>query len=60
MKDNYFWEENKTSLMIINKGVYNIQVVIFTNNINSGTALAVNGENLITMVMSKIIVSVEK
>ena len=48
MKDNYYWEENKTSLMIINKGVYNIQIVIFTNNINSEITLVVNGENLIT------------
>ena len=48
MKDNYFWEENKTALMIINKGVYNIQVVIFTQDINSEITLVVNGENLIT------------
>ena len=33
MRDNYLWEEDRTSLMIINKGVYNIIIVIFTNRI---------------------------
>ena len=28
MRDNFLWEEDRTSLMILNKGVYNIKIVI--------------------------------
>jgi hypothetical protein len=48
MRDNYLWEEDRTSLMIINKGVYNIIIVIFTNDIDIKVTLVVNGENLVT------------
>ena len=48
MRDNYLWEEDRTSLMIINKGVYNIKVVIFTNDKDVKITLVVNGENLVT------------
>ena len=48
MRDNYLWEEERTSLMIINKGVYNIKIVIFTNDKDVKITLVVNGENLIT------------
>ena len=47
MRDNYLWEEDRTSLMIINKGVYNVKIVIFTNDPEIKVALVVNGENLI-------------
>ena len=48
MRDNFLWEEDRTSLMIINKGVYNIKIVVFTNEINVSVTLVVNGENLVT------------
>ena len=48
MRDNYLWEEDRTSLMIINKGVYNVKIVIFTNDIDIKVTLVVNGENMIT------------
>ena len=48
MRDNYLWEEDRTSLMIINKGVYNIKVVIFTNNNDIKITLVVNGENMVS------------
>ena len=48
MRDNYLWEEERTSLMIINKGVYNVKIVIFTNDKDVKITLVVNGENLIT------------
>ena len=53
MRDNYLWEEDRTSLMIINKGVYNIKVVIFTNEPNVKITLVVNGENLVSKVPEK-------
>ena len=46
MRDNFLWEEDRTSLMIINKGVYNIKVVIFTDELNISITLVINGENL--------------
>ena len=48
MRDNYLWEEDRTSLMIINKGVYNIKIVIFSNDLDINITLVVNGENLVT------------
>ena len=48
MRDNYLWEEDRTSLMIINKGVYNVKIVIFTNDKDAKITLVVNGENIIT------------
>ena len=48
MRDNYLWEEDRTSLMIINKGVYNVKVVIFTNDIDIKITLVINGENMVT------------
>jgi len=48
MRDNYLWEEDRTSLMIINKGVYNVKIVIFTNDKDVKVTLVVNGENLVT------------
>ena len=48
MRDNFLWEEDRTSLMIINKGVYNIKIVVFTNELNVSVTLVVNGENLVT------------
>ena len=48
MRDNYLWEEDRTSLMIINKGVYNVKVVIFTNDIYIKITLVINGENMVT------------
>ena len=48
MRDNFLWEEDRTSLMIINKGVYNIKIVVFTNELNVSITLVVNGENLVT------------
>jgi hypothetical protein len=53
MRDNYLWEEDRTSLMIINKGVYNIKVVIFTNEPDVKVTLVVNGENLVSKVAEK-------
>ena len=47
MRDNFLWEEDRTSLMIVNKGVYNIKIVIFTNELNINITLVVNGENII-------------
>ena len=47
MRDNFLWEEDRTSLMIINKGVYNIKIVIFTNEENIDITLVINGENLV-------------
>ena len=47
MRDNLLWEEDRTSLMIINKGVYNIKVVIFTDELNISITLVINGENLV-------------
>ena len=48
MRDNFLWEEDRTSLMIINKGVYNIKIVVFTNELNVSVTLVINGENLVT------------
>ena len=48
MRDNYLWEEDRTSLMIINKGVYNIKVIIFTNDLDIKITLVVNGENMVS------------
>ena len=48
MRDNYLWEEDRTSLMIVNKGVYNIKIVIFTDDPDVKITLVVNGENLVT------------
>ena len=48
MRDNFLWEEDRTSLMIINKGVYNIKIVVFTNELNVSITLVINGENLVT------------
>ena len=48
MRDNYLWEEDRTSLMIVNKGVYNIKVVIFTKDTDIKVTLLVNGENVVT------------
>lgn len=53
MRDNYLWEEDRTSLMIINKGVYNIKIVIFTNDVDIKITLVVNGENLVTKGVEK-------
>ena len=53
MRDNYLWEEDRTSLMIINKGVYSIKVVIFTNEPDVKVTLVVNGENLVSKVVEK-------
>ena len=47
MRDNFLWEEDRTSLMIINKGVYNIKIVVFTNELNVSITLVVSGENLV-------------
>ena len=47
MRDNFLWEEDRTSLMIVNKGVYNIKIVVFTNELNINITLVVNGENII-------------
>lgn len=47
MRDNYLWEEDRTSLMIVNKGVYEIKIVIFTDDIDAKITLVVNGENII-------------
>jgi len=47
MRDNFLWEEDRTSLMIINKGVYNIKIVVFTNELNINIILVINGENII-------------
>ena len=46
MRDNFLWEEDRTSLMIINKGVYNIKVVIFTDELDTKITLVINGENI--------------
>ena len=48
MRDNYLWEEDRTSLMIINKGVYNVKVIIFTNDLDIKITLVVNGENMVS------------
>ena len=48
MRDNFLWEEDRTSLMILNKGVYNIKIVIFTNDLDTNITLVINGENLIS------------
>ena len=48
MRDNYLWEEDRASLMIINKGVYNVKIVIFTNDKDVKITLVVNGENIVT------------
>ena len=47
MRDNFLWEEDRTSLMIINKGVYNIKVIIFTSEEDTNATLVINGENLV-------------
>ena len=47
MRDNFLWEEDRTSLMIINKGVYNIKVIIFTSEEDANVTLVINGENLV-------------
>ena len=47
MRDNYLWEEDRTSLMIVNKGVYEIKIVIFTDDTDAKITLVVNGENII-------------
>ena len=48
MRGNFLWEEDRTSLMIVNKGVYNIKIVIFTNELDTNITLVINGENLIS------------
>ena len=48
MRDNFLWEEDRTSLMIINKGVYNIKVIIFTSEEDANVILVINGENLVS------------
>ena len=48
MRDNFLWEEDRTSLMIVNKGVYNIKIVIFSNEIDTNVTLVINGENLVS------------
>ena len=48
MRDNYLWEEDRTSLMIINKGVYNIKIIFFAYEQDINVTLVINGENLIT------------
>ena len=48
MRDNYLWEEDRTSLMILNKGVYNIKIVIFTSDTDIKVTLVVNGENVVS------------
>ena len=48
MRDNFLWEEDRTSLMIVNKGVYNIKIVIFTYELNINITLVINGENIIS------------
>ena len=48
MRDNFIWEEDRTSLMIVNKGVYNIKIVVFTNELNINITLVINGENIIS------------
>ena len=47
MRDNYLWEEDRTSLLIVKGGVYNVKIVIFTNNNDIKIILVVNGENTI-------------
>ena len=48
MRDNFLWEEDRTSLMIVNKGVYNIKIVIFSNELDTNVTLVINGENLVS------------
>ena len=48
MRDNFLWEEDRTSLMILNKGVYNIKIVIFSNESDANVTLVINGENLVS------------
>ena len=48
MRDNFLWEEDRTSLMIINKGVYNIKIIIFTTELDVKVTLVINGENLVS------------
>jgi hypothetical protein len=48
MRDNFLWEEDRTSLMILNKGVYNIKIVIFSNELDTNITLVINGENLVS------------
>ena len=53
MRDNFLWEEDRTSLMIINKGIYNIKVVIFTDELDTNITLVINGENLVKKSLEK-------
>lgn len=39
MTSNYFWDKDKSSLMIANKGLYNITVIIFASQIRDNMLL---------------------